>query len=92
MILIYHSKRGDEMKIIMRKPKYEIELLKLKGESIEVDMTNIAALGDSALTFLENLSENNYLTLTNVDSQAIYRQFEQYGIAHGESAEQISLF
>ena len=80
------------MKIVMRKPKYEIELLKLKGESIEVDMTNISVLGDSALTFLENLSENNYLTLTNVDSQAIYRQFEQYGIAHGASAEQISLF
>ena len=80
------------MKIVMRKPKYEIELLKLKGESIEVDMTNIAALGESGLTFLKKLSEHNKLTLTNVDSNAIYRQFEQYEITHGESAEQISLF
>lgn len=68
------------------------ELLKLKGQVIEVNMTNIAAFGESTLTFLKELSESNTLRLTHVDSNAIYRQFEEFGISHDESVEQISLF
>lgn len=68
------------------------ELLKLKGEVIEVNMTNVSALGESRLLFLKELSESNTLRLTHVDSNAIYRQFEEFEISHDESVEQISLF
>lgn len=80
------------MKIVMRKPKYEIELLKLRGQSIEVDMTNISALGESGLAFLKEFSENNTLIYTNVESDHLYKQFDEFEIPYSNEVEQISLF
>lgn len=80
------------MKIVMRKPKYEIELLKLRGQSIEVDMTNISALGESGLAFLKEFSENNTLIYTNVESHHLYKQFDEFEIPYSNEVEQISLF
>ena len=80
------------MKIVMRVPKAEVELVKLKGKTVEVDMTNISALGESGLTFLKEFSENNTLIYTNVESNHLYKQFDEFGIPYSNEVEQISLF
>ena len=80
------------MKIVMRVPKAEIELVKLKGKMVEVDMTNISALGESSLTFLKEFSTNNTLIYTNVESNHLYKQFDEFGIPYSNEVEQISLF
>jgi len=80
------------MKIIMRKPKEEIELLKMKGKTVEVDMTNISALGESSLMFLEKFSRNNEIIFANIQSDHLYKQFDEFGIPYINEVEQISLF